>query len=140
MAPGLTRLVQCNQKNRDQNLPTAFKFAKAGRMDRACEIWKEMEPIENEYAPLLYDIGLCEESSGNEVNARDYYTRADKLSKKQDNRIAVALAQIEKQVGSKQLLTRARPDIFYRSAQTRTVQQDQKLYGYATPVKGTQAK
>ena len=118
----------------------AFKFAKAGRMDRACEIWKEMEPIESEYAPLLYNIGLCEESSGNEMNAREYYTRADKLSKTPDKRIAAALARIEKQVGSKEILTKARPDIFYRSAQTRTAQQDQKLYGYATPVKGTQAE
>ncbi|MGR8998495.1 MAG: tetratricopeptide repeat protein [Gammaproteobacteria bacterium] len=108
-----------------------FEFAKAGRMDRACEIWKEMEPIENEYIPLLYNIGLCEESSGNEESARDYFTRADRLSKTPDKRIATALARIGKQIGSKQVLTKARPDIFYRSAQTRTVQQDQRIYGYA---------
>ena len=110
---------------------SGFEFAKAGRMDRACKIWKEMEPIENEYVPLLYNIGLCEESSGNEENARDYFIRADKLSKTPDKRIAIALARIGKQIGSKQVLTKARPDIFYRSAQTRTAQQDQKLYGYA---------
>ena len=117
-----------------------FEFAKAGRLDRACEIWKEMEPVENEYVPLLYNIGLCEESSGNDENARDYFIRADKLSKTPDKRIETALARIEKQVGSKQILTKARPDIFYRSTQTRTAQQDQKLYGYAPPVKGTQAE
>jgi len=117
-----------------------YEFAKAGRMDRACEIWKEMEPIENEYVPLLYNIGLCEESSGNAENARDYFIRADKLSKTPDKRIATALARIGKQVESKQILTKARPDIFYHSAQTRTAQQDQKLYGYATPVKGSQAE
>lgn len=119
---------------------SGFEFAKAGRMDRACEIWKELEPIENDYVPLLYNIGLCEESSGNEVTARDYFIRADKLSPKPDNRIATALARIEKQNASKQILTKARPDIFYRSAQARTVEQDQKMYGYTRPTKNTEVK
>ncbi len=118
---------------------SGYEYVKAGRMDKGCEIWKEMEPIENEYAPLLYNIGLCEESSGNEESARDYYTRADKLSITPDKKIAAALARIEKQIESKQMLTKARPDIFYRSAQSRTIEQDQKVYKYTAP-NNTQVK
>jgi hypothetical protein len=132
--PGLMRPKESGPK-----FASGFEFAKAGRMDRACEIWKETESIEHEYVPLLYNIGLCEESSGNAESARDYFTRADKLSIKPDNRIATALTRLEKQIKSIQLLTAKRPDIFYHSAQTRTIEQDQKKYRYTAP-NSTQVK
>lgn len=126
-------------KNSGPKFASGLEFAKAGRMDRACEIWKELEPIENKYPPLLYNLGLCEESFGNEANARDYFIRADKLSARPDKRITAALDRIGKQIESKQILTKARPDIFYQSTQTRTVDQDQKIYGY-TKVNSTSVK
>ncbi|MGH8474378.1 MAG: hypothetical protein ACRER2_01160 [Methylococcales bacterium] len=110
-----------------------YEFAEADRMDIGCEIWKQMEPIENEYVPLLYNIGLWEESSGDEENARDYFTRVDKLSIKPDKRIETALPRIKKEIGSKQTLNEVRLDIFYRSGQNRTVEQDQKIYRYTAP-------
>ncbi|MGR9107305.1 MAG: hypothetical protein ACU843_10290 [Gammaproteobacteria bacterium] len=120
-------------KDSAEKFESGYQYVKAGRMDRACEIWKDLESTEKNYVPLLYNIGLCEESAGNDEMAQDYFSRADKLSTKPDERITAAMTRIEKQIGSRQMLTKARPDIFYRSAQSRTVEQDQKLYQYGDP-------
>jgi len=100
------------QNELDPQFANGVEFAKAGRMDRACEIWKTIESVDSEHVPLLYNIGLCEESSGNVLKAQNYYTRADKLSTKPDKRITEALGRIGNQVSSKKTLTKARSDIF----------------------------
>lgn len=124
----------------EQKFASGLEFAKAGHMDRACEIWKGIAATENAYIPLLYNMGLCEESAGNLNGARDYFTRANALTKKPDTRIVAALARTEKQLASNEVLTKARPDIFYRSANNRSVEQDQKLYRYASPTGSPEIK
>ena len=123
-----------------EKFASGVEFAKAGRMDRACEIWKELEPIESTHVPLLYNVGVCEESAGSLESARDHFVRADKLALKPEKRITAALSRIGEQISSTQVLTQARPDIFFRSAQARSADQDQKLYGYTVPANGTEVK
>lgn len=124
----------------EQKFASGVEFAQAGRMDRACEIWKELEPIESTHVPLLYNVGVCDESAGNLESARDHFVRADKLALKPERRITAALGRIGEQISSSQILTQARPDIFFRSAQARSAEQDQKLYGYTTPANGAEVK
>jgi hypothetical protein len=124
----------------EEKFASGVQFAKSGRMDRACEIWKALEPIESTYVPLLYNIGVCEESAGQLESARDYFVHADKLAKAPEKRISVALARIGEQISSSNILTKARPDIFFRSKQARNVDQDQKLYGYTAPTSGSEVK
>jgi len=54
--------------------------------------------------------------------------------------VAIAVADGQEIGAERQVLTRARPDIFYRSANNRTVEQDQKLYRYAPPTGSPQIK
>jgi hypothetical protein len=117
----------------EEKFASGVQFAKSGRMDRACEIWKALEPIESTYVPLLYNVGVCEESAGQLELARDYFVRADKLAKAPEKRISAALARIGERISSSEILTKARPDIFFRSKQARNVDQDQRLYGYTAP-------
>lgn len=42
----------------------AIKFAKGGRLDRACQTLREVYDQEKESIALNYDLGVCEESAG----------------------------------------------------------------------------
>ncbi len=120
-------------KESGKKFDSGYDYAKAGNMSRACEIWKDMETVEKEYAPLLHNIGLCEESAGKHESARDYFARAEKRSLKAESKISMAMARVSEQIESKQILTKSRPDIFYHAAKFRSVEEDQKLYKYSIP-------
>ena len=59
----------------------AIAFAKAGRMDRACEQFGELFEQNQQSIALTYSMGLCQESSGRLFQANELYKTADSLSK-----------------------------------------------------------
>lgn len=70
------------------------EFAKAGRMDRACEIWSGLGIYAQSAPFLLYNLGICAEIAGNYNSAADYFIRADRLTTTPHENIGKALARV----------------------------------------------
>ena len=75
---------------------SAIEFAKAKRLDRACELWREVESLEPPTMPVLYSLGVCAEVAGNLTASEDLYRKADRLLQKPDSRVSAALERIAK--------------------------------------------
>lgn len=72
----------------------SLDFAKANRLDRACEIWRDLAASEGRSPALLYNRGACEEVGGNLEGALELYGRADRLLDKPDPTISAGLVRV----------------------------------------------
>ncbi len=72
-----------------------FEFARATRMDRACEIWGELIPYSTSAPFLLYNLGICAEIAGDYDKAADFFKKADRETKEPDENIGKALSRIQ---------------------------------------------
>ncbi len=73
-----------------------IEFAKANRLDRACELWHEAAALAAPAMPILYGLGVCAEVSGEIDAAQELYRKADRLLDKPDERISAALVRVAK--------------------------------------------
>lgn len=89
----------------------AMDYAKAGRSDRACEVFRELYDVEKQSPALTYNMGVCEESEGRARDAYDYFVQADRLSGSPNQAISDALKRTNKQIGDKVALRQLRPDL-----------------------------
>lgn len=72
----------------------SLEFAKANRLDRACEIWRDLAASEGRSPALLYNRGACAEVGGNLEEALELYGRADRLLNKPDAIISAGLLRV----------------------------------------------
>jgi tetratricopeptide (TPR) repeat protein len=78
----------------EKKLEQGIDFAKANRLDRACELWGEAR-ISSPNAPsVLYNLGICAEVTGDLQQALDLYRKADRLLNKPDDNITVSIARV----------------------------------------------
>lgn len=80
----------------------ALGFAANGRPDRACELLRAAFDVEKKSVPLTYDVGVCEESTGNAFEARRLYETADKMLGKADPLVDEALRRTERTIAARQ--------------------------------------
>lgn len=81
---------------------SALEFAKAGRMDRACKLWEE---IENTGAvSVMYNLGVCREIEGNIHKALEFYRKADSMLHKPDRNINEAIQRVQKRLRDEEKL------------------------------------
>lgn len=73
-----------------------LNFAKNDRLDRACELWGEIRTLGEESLSLLYNLGVCSETTGDLDQALDLYRRADRLTTGPDERITAALSRVSR--------------------------------------------
>lgn len=81
------------EKSFISNFNGAIKFAKAGRMDRACGIWKNISRESsgsNKSISLLYNRGICAEAVSNYSLAIRLYTEADSMLMKPNKKLEKA--------------------------------------------------
>lgn len=78
-------------KDAKQKLKNGLDFAKSGRLDRACEIWGEARILSPDSPSLIYNLGVCAETTGDLELALDLYKKSDRLLNKPDGRITIAL-------------------------------------------------
>ena len=71
-----------------------LEFARANRMDRACEIWSGLNIYSSSAPFLLYNLGICAEIAGDYDRAVDYFIRADRLMSAPHEDIGKALARV----------------------------------------------
>jgi hypothetical protein len=79
-----------------RKLAQGLEFAKANRLDRACELWREAGSSVERSVSLAYDLGICAEAGGDIRRAAELYQQADLLLEKPDDRVSLALTRIEK--------------------------------------------
>lgn len=87
------------------NLKYSIDFAKNGRLDRACEIWRkggELYPRSISYA---YNIGICLETEGDINAALNQYIKADKLTNKPEKVINSALLRVRERLENEKILS-----------------------------------
>jgi len=89
----------------------AVKFAMAGRMDRACEMFKQLGDTEKNSVALNYNLGVCEEAAGAFWRASEYFAIADKLTKEPNPLLNRAMARNEANIKKSGKLAQNRSDL-----------------------------
>lgn len=81
-------------------LSSGIEFARADRLDRACELWLEARGQAPDSVSILYNLGVCAEATGNLKDARNLYRQADRLLSKPNKTINEALDRIDQRINS----------------------------------------
>lgn len=79
----------------------ALAFANERRLDRACEIWREMALTERISPELFYNLGVCAEAAGDLDAALNLYSQADRLLAKPNDSINAALSRVQSDKASR---------------------------------------
>ncbi len=70
------------------------EFGLAGRMDRACAIWQELDALnDHQSIALIYNLGVCAEVVGDFERATELYSRADAMLTSPNSMISEALVR-----------------------------------------------
>jgi len=94
------KLVSLDLMDAGDNLPDggagqrfagAMRFAREGRMDRACAMFAEIHESDKRSVALNYNLGVCEEAAGAFGQADEYYRIADRLSSAPNKLLIAAL-------------------------------------------------
>lgn len=96
-----------SDENAKRKLGQGIEFAKAGRLDRACELWQEAYDPAPRSISIIYNLGVCAEAEGKSSEnlekaaekyrrAKEMYRRADRLLDTPDDRVSSALMRMEK--------------------------------------------
>jgi len=103
LAPRFVTLGEVSLKLKDKNAPqwvnesikNGVNWAKNGRLDRACEIWRNVYRKFPNSSALNYNLGICEEVRGNLIEALEFYKKADKMLVNPEKDISNALSRIK---------------------------------------------
>lgn len=79
---------------------SGVEFAKAQRMDRACELFSRALAQNADSPVLFYNAGVCAEIEGNLDKAQVFYRRADRMSVTPVRQYGEALARIQQRLDS----------------------------------------
>lgn len=77
---------------------SGVEFAKARRMDRACELFSRALAQNADSPVLFYNAGVCAEVEGNLDKAQVFYRRADRMSASPVRQYGEALARIQQRL------------------------------------------
>ena len=77
---------------------SGVEFAKAQRMDRACELFSRALAQNADSPVLFYNAGVCAEIEGNLDKAQVFYRRADRMSATPVRQYGEALARIQQRL------------------------------------------
>lgn len=98
--------------NHRQRFEGALRFAKEERMDRACDMFRELvDAYRTTSIALNYNLGFCEEVDGNAWNADGYYRQADKLTNEPNKLISTALERTKLAIKRLDAQGKLRPDL-----------------------------
>ncbi len=83
----------------EDRIERGIEWAKAGRMDRACELWHEADDIHPNGYAIPYLLGVCAETTGDLDKALECYQKADRMTGEPVEEINQALARIRARIG-----------------------------------------
>lgn len=82
----------------------ALEFMKAGRSDRACKTFRQLESGGERTPDLLYNLAICNEIEGNVVDALAYCHKADAAVLEPNELINQCLERMQKRTTDQQIL------------------------------------
>jgi hypothetical protein len=82
----------------------SMTFARENRLDRACEIWKELSVTERSAPSLNYNLGACAEVTGELDAALARYTEADRQLSKPDKLVSDGLVRVRQRQAAERAL------------------------------------
>jgi hypothetical protein len=100
----MTDTYGITSKEGKELLSSGIDFAKAGRMDRACELWNQGRTQHPYSIAFAYNSGLCYEAKDQPSQALGLYNVADKLSVKPEAMINEALERIKNRISDQERL------------------------------------
>jgi len=80
------------------SLKYSVAFAKKGRLDRACDIWRNGAEKYHNAISFVYNVGICYEAEGNLKGALEQYMKADKMTIKPEDAINKAIARVKQRI------------------------------------------
>jgi len=88
----------------EDRIERGIEWAKAGRMDRACELWHEASDIHPKGYAIPYLLGVCAETTGDLNEALKCYQKADRMTGEPVEEINQALGRIRVRIGKEKRL------------------------------------
>lgn len=82
----------------------SISFAVGNRLDRACEIWIELERSEKASPSVVFNSGVCAEVGGDLNRALAFYNSADRLLTKPDRTVSSGLQRVRDRIAAQQKL------------------------------------
>lgn len=127
-----------------EKFSSALRFAKENRMDRACDIFRELYENEKTSRALNYNLGVCEEAAAAFWRASEYYGIADQLSREPDKRLTAALTRNAQNIKNAGALADNRKDLKLQDrmeagAAIQTITQGKTKSGKAQPAQAAKA-
>lgn len=77
-----------------EKVAKGIKWAKQGRLERACEFWKEAYTLHPHGYAIHYLLGVCAETQGELQTALEYYEKADRMTGSPVKDITTALCRV----------------------------------------------
>lgn len=118
-----------------QGIENALDFAKGGRADRACELFRTAFDEEKQSPALTYNMGVCEEHSGEPWKAYELYQTSDRLSTKPIDVISKALERTKGSLRNQQTIAAARPELAKATGLASPASVGRKEFAAAGPIK-----
>lgn len=81
------------------------EFARTGRMDKACPLWRDAAATHQGGYALPYLLGVCAEQAGDLDRASQFYKRADQAASRPVSEVSSALERIRRSIGNRNVLT-----------------------------------
>jgi hypothetical protein len=77
-----------------EKVASGIKWAKQGRLERACEFWQEAYKLHPQGYAIHYLLGVCAETQGKLQKALEYYEKADRMTGSPVKEINTALGRV----------------------------------------------
>ena len=77
-----------------EKVASGIKWAKQGRLERACEFWQEAYKLHPQGYAIHYLLGVCTETQGKLKQALEYYEKADRMTGSPVKEINEALGRV----------------------------------------------
>lgn len=82
----------------------AIEYAKSGRTDRACELWREALQQDAKARPLIHNVGVCLEVTGQYAQALQAYESADRAGVKPDKTVNESIDRVRRLIDNQRRL------------------------------------
>jgi hypothetical protein len=90
-----------------QRFQSGIEFVQAGRWERGCASWRELERSDPHVPALLYNLGLCDENNGHLQQAALDYQRAEQELGKPNLLVTAAIERLGTQIDFQQTVADA---------------------------------
>lgn len=81
-----------------KKLEQGMEYARASRLDRACELWGEARIASPNAPSVLYNLGICSEVTGDPQKALELYNSADRAIGRPDDMITAAMGRVRESI------------------------------------------